>query len=317
MGETKVIAVVGATGAQGGGLVRAILGDPHSEFVPRAITRDPAGETARALAEQGVEVVRADLDDEASLARGFGGAHGVFCVTNFWEHFSADKEIEQARNQAKAAKSAGVHHAIWSSLEDTRRFVTDDRMPNLQEKYKVPHFDAKEVAEGIFRETGVPTTVLRTAFYWENFIYFGLGPQRGEDGVLAITFPLGSARLPSMAAEDIGKIAYGVFKQGDKLIGQTISVAGDHPTGAELAQKLGHALGEEVRYIDVDPDVYRSFDFPAADELGNMFQFKRDFESDYVGARDLNVARALNPKLQDFDTWLRANVDRIPITPKA
>ncbi len=316
MAEEKVIAVVGATGAQGGALVRAILADPDSEFVPRAISRDPAGEKARALVEQGVDVVQADLDDEASLTRAFAGAHGVFCVTNFWEHFSADKEIAQARNQANAAKATAVHHAIWSSLEDTRRFVTDDRMPTLQEKYKVPHFDAKEVAEGIFRETGVPTTVLRTAFYWENFVYFGLGPQRGEDGVLALTFPLGAARMPSMAVEDIGKIAFGIFKRGDELIGQTISVAGDHPTGAEFARKIGEAIGEEVRYNDVDPDLYRSFGFPAADELGNMFQFKRDFEAEYVGARDLDVARSLNPELQDFDTWLAANSDRIPITPK-
>ena len=316
MAEKKVIAVVGATGAQGGGLVRAILADPDNEFVPRAISRDPAGEKAKGLVEQGVEVVQADLDDDASLARAFAGAHGVFCVTNFWEHFSADKEIEQAHNQAKAAKAAAVHHAVWSSLEDTRRFVTDDRMPTLQEKYTVPHFDAKEVGEGIFRDAGVPTTVLRTAFYWENFVYFGLGPQRGEDGVLAITFPLGTARMPSMAVEDIGKIAYGIFKRGDELIGQTISVAGDHPTGAEFARKIGEAIGEEVRYNDIDPDVYRSFDFPAADELGNMFQFKRDFEAEYVGARDLDVARSLNPELQDFDTWLAANSDRIPITPK-
>ena len=258
MPDTKVIAVVGATGAQGGGLVRAILGDSSGEFVPRAITRDPEGEKGKALADQGIEVVQADLDDGASLARAFSGAHGVFCLTNFWEHFSADREIEQARNQANAAKAAEVHHAIWSSLEDTRRFVTDDRMPTLQGKYKVPHFDAKEVAEEFFRDAGVPTTVLRTAFYWENLIYFGLGPQRGEDGVLAVTFPLGSARMPSIAVEDIGKIAYGIFKRGDELIGQTISVAGDHVSGADFAAKLTEAVGEEVRYNDVDPDVYRS-----------------------------------------------------------
>jgi uncharacterized protein YbjT (DUF2867 family) len=316
MSDRKVIAVVGATGAQGGGLLRAILDDSSGEFAPRAITRDPEGEKGRALAEQGIEVVQADLDDEASLARAFAGAHGAFCLTNFWEHFSADREIEQAQNQASAARTAEVHHAVWSSLEDTRRFVTDDRMPTLQEKYKVPHFDAKEVAEGFFRDAGVPTTVLRTAFYWENLIYFGLGPQRGEDGVLAVTFPLGSARMPSMAAGDIGKIAYGIFKRGDELIGQTISVAGEHVSGADFAAKLTEAVGEEVRYNDVDPDVYRSFGFPAAEELGNMFQFKRDFEAEYVGARDLDVARELNPELQDFDTWLGTNGARIPIPEK-
>jgi len=164
-----------------------------------------------------------------------------------------------------------------------------------------------------FREAGVPTTFLRTAFYWENFIYFGLGPQRGEDGVLAITYPMGASKLPSMAAADIGKTAYGIFKRGDEFIGKTVSIAGEHLSCSELAEKFSRALGEEVRYNDVDPDVYRSFGFPGADEMGNMFQFKRDFEADYVGARDLNVARSLNPELQDFDTWLAANASLIPV----
>jgi uncharacterized protein YbjT (DUF2867 family) len=313
MTDSKVIAVVGATGAQGGGLVRAILADGDHEFVARGITRDPDSEKAGPLKELGVELVQADLDDPASLERAFAGAYGAFCVTNFWEHFSADKEIEQAGNQAAAAKAAGVEHVIWSSLEDTRRFVTDDRMPTLQEKYKVPHFDAKEVAEAAFREAGVPTTVLRTAFYWENFLYFGLGPKRGDDGVLAVTFPLGASRMPAMAVADIGKIALGIFKRGDEYIGEIVSVAGEHLTGADLAEKFSRALGEEVRYVDVDPDAYRSFGFPAADELGNMFQFKRDFEEPYVGARDLEVARSLNPELQDFDTWLGKNKDSIPL----
>jgi uncharacterized protein YbjT (DUF2867 family) len=312
MADSNVIAVVGATGAQGGGLIRAILADPADRFTARGITRDPDSENAQALKELGVELVRADLDDRASLERAFAGAYGAFCVTNFWEHFSADKEIEQAGNQAAAAKAAGIKHAVWSSLEDTRRFVTDDRMPTLQEKYKVPHFDAKEVAEGAFREAGVPTTVLRTAFYWENFVYFGLGPKRGTDGVLAVTYPLGTSRMPSMAAADIGKIALGIFKD-DGYIGKTVSVAGEHLSGADLAEKFSRALGEEVRYDDIDPDEYRSLGFPAADELGNMFQFKRDFEEAYVGARDLEVARSLDPELQDFDTWLAQNKDSIPL----
>ena len=216
---------------------------------------------------------------------------------------------------AEAAKTSGLQHVVWSTLEDTRRFIplSDDRMPTLQEKYKVPHYDGKEDADAAFREAGVPTTFLRTAFYWENMIYFGLGPARGEDGVLAITFPMGDKRLPGMAAEDIGKVAYGIFKRGPEFIGKTVAVAGEHLSGAQMAEKLGQALGEEVRYNDIDPDVYRGFGFPAADEIGNMFQFKRDFEGEYVGARDLDVARSLNPQLQDFDAWLAANAQRIPL----
>ncbi len=314
MAEQKTIAVVGATGAQGGGLVRAIASDPDATFRARAITRDPSSDGAKALAElPNVDVVAGDLEDPASIEAAFRGAHGAFCVTFFWVDFSPQTEMRHATTMAQAAKSASVDHVVWSTLEDTRRWVTDDRMPTLQEKYKVPHFDGKEEADAAFRDAGVPTTFLRTAFYWENFIYFGAGPQRGEDGVLTLTMPMGEKRLPGMASEDIGKIALGIFKRGSEFIGKTVSVAGEHLTGSQMAEKLGSAMGEEVRYFDVDPDVYRSFGFPGADEMGNMFQFKRDFEAEYAGARDLDFARQLNPELQDFDAWLSKNAGSIPV----
>ena len=315
MSDKKIIAIVGSTGAQGGGLARAILADAGSDFAVRAVTRDPSKEAAQALQAAGAEVVQADLDDEASLERVFAGAYGAFCVTNFWEHFSGEKELEQARNQAVAAKAASIQHAIWSTLEDTRAFIPldDDRMPTLQERFKVPHFDAKHEAHSAFEDAGVPTTFLHTAFYWENFIYFGVGPQRSPDGKLALTFPMGNAKLPGIAAEDIGKVAYAIFKAGDEYIGKSLFISGENLSGAELASAFSKALGEEVAYNDVDPDAYRSFGFAGADEMGNMFQFKRDFESDYAGARDTAKVRALNPELQDFESWLKANKDRVPI----
>ena len=315
MSDKKIIAIVGSTGAQGGGLARAILADSDSDFAVRAVTRDPSKEAAQALQAAGAEVVQADLDDEASLERVFAGAYGAFCVTNFWEHFSGEKELEQARNQAVAAKAASIQHAIWSTLEDTRAFIPldDDRMPTLQERFKVPHFDAKNEAHAAFEDAGVPTTFLHTAFYWENFIYFGVGPHRSPDGKLALTFPMGNAKLPGIAAEDIGKVAYAIFKAGDEYIGKSLFISGENLSGAELASAFSKALGEDVAYNDVDPDVYRSFGFAGADEMGNMFQFKRDFESDYAGARDTAKVRALNPELQDFESWLSANKDRVPI----
>ncbi len=315
MSGTKLIAIVGATGAQGGGLARAILADPDGGFAVRALTRDPSSEKATALAAQGAEVVQADIDDEASIRSAFEGAYGAFCVTNFWEHFSGEKEIVQAGNMARAAKSAGLKHVIWSTFEDSRKWIplTDDRMPTLQGRFKVAHFDAKSEADHFFTDLGVPTTLMLTSAYWENFIYFGWGPQRGEDGVLAVTFPMGDKKLPSIAAEDIGKSAYGIFKAGDEFIGGTVGIAGEHLTGAEIAISLTKALGEEVRYNDVPPDVYRGFGFPGADDVGNMFQFKRDCNEDYCGARSLAVSRRLNPELQSLDTWLTTNAGRIPI----
>ncbi len=315
MADKKIIAVIGATGAQGGGLIRAILADPKGGFAARAVTRNPGGDKARALAAAGAEVVAADLDDRASLERAFKGAYGAFCMTNFWEHFSAEKEIAQAENTARAAKAAGVRHAIWSTLEDTRRWVplSDDRMPTLQGKYKVPHFDGKGEADARFREQGVPTTFLLTSFYWGNFIYFGSGPKRGADGSLALTFPLGDAKMPGIGAEDIGKCAYGIFRRGEELIGKTVGIAGEHLSGKEMASAMSAALGQEVRYVDVPPEVYRGFGFPGADDLGNMFQFKRDFTHDFRGARPVESARALNPELEDFKTWLGRHAREIPL----
>ena len=315
MSEQKVIAVVGATGAQGGGLARAILADPGGGFAARALTRNPDSDAAKALAAAGAEVVQADLDDEASLAAAFEGAYGAYCLTNFWEHFSAEKEIEQAGNMARAAKTAGIQHAIWSTFEDSRDWIPldDDRMPTLQGRFKVAHFDGKAEANHFFTDAGVPTTFLLTSFYWENFIYFGMGPARGEDGVLAVTFPLGDAKMPSMAAEDIGRCAYGIFRAGDTFIGKTVGISGEQLTGAEFATSFTSALGEEVRYNDVPADVFRSFGFPGADDVGNMFQFKRDANADYCAARSVEFSRSLDPDLQTFDGWLAENKERIPL----
>jgi uncharacterized protein YbjT (DUF2867 family) len=206
---------MGATGAQGGGLVRAILNDKDSPFALRALTRDVNSDKARALADMGAEVVFADLDDQKSLENAFAGAYGAFCVTFFWAHFSPDQEKAGARAMASALKTAGVKHAIWSTLEDTRKFIplTDNRMPTLLGEYKVPHFDAKEESNEFFIAAGVPTTFLYTSFYWENLIYFGAGPQKGPDGKLYLTMPMGDKRLPGIASEDIGNCAYGIFKQ--------------------------------------------------------------------------------------------------------
>ena len=216
MADRKTIAVVGATGAQGGGLVRAILDDPNGGFGVRAITRNPDSEAARALARAGAEVVAADVDDETSLARALAGAHGAYFVTFYWAHFSPDKEIAEVRGMARAARAAGIAHAIWSTLEDTRKWVplADDRMPTLMGRFKVPHFDAKGESNHFFTDEGVPTTFLLTSFYWDNLIHFGMGPKKDADGRLAFTLPMGNAKLPGIAAEDIGRCAYGIFRRG-------------------------------------------------------------------------------------------------------
>jgi uncharacterized protein YbjT (DUF2867 family) len=258
----RIITVFGATGAQGGGLARAILAHPGSGFAVRAVTRKPDSEAARALAKAG----------------------------------------------------AGVQHVIWSTLEDTRAFFAPDgkRMPVLMGKYNVPHFDAKGEADALFTSR-VPTTLLYTSFYWDNLIHFGMGPKTGPDGVLAFTLPMADKRMSGIAAEDIGKCAFGIFREGQAHIGRSVGIAGEHLTGEEMAAALTKALGRPVRYNAVTAEQYRGFGFPGAEDLGNMFQFYAEFEEAFVRARPLDIARRLNPDLQTFAAFLARNKDRIPL----
>ncbi|MGA7689580.1 MAG: NmrA/HSCARG family protein [Jiangellales bacterium] len=316
MSDRKLIAVVGSTGAQGGSTARALLADPE-RFAVRAITRDPASEASRELAAAGAEVVQADIDDEASLLAALDGAYGAFFVTFFWAHFSPEVEQAQAQRMAQAARDTGLRHVVWSTLEDTRRWVPldDDRMPTLMGEYKVPHFDAKGASNHFFTDAGVPTTFLQTSFYWDNMIGFGMGPQRTEDGNLALILPMGEAALSGIAADDIGGAVHGIFAAGDTYVGKTVSIAGEHLTGEVMAVQLSEALGVPVAYVAIEPDAYRGLGFPGAEDLGNMFQFYRDFNDYFVGERDLAEVRRLNPGVKTFREWLAVNKDAIPLPP--
>jgi uncharacterized protein YbjT (DUF2867 family) len=315
MTQKKIIAVFGATGSQGGGLARAILNDPNSGFAVRAVVRDVNSDKAKALAKLGAELVAGDIDNAESMHQALNGVYGAYFVTFFWNHFSAEKEMEQARQMAEAAKAAGVQHVIWSTLEDTRKWVPldDNRMPTLQGKYKVPHFDGKGEADRFFTEAGLPVTFLRASYYWDNMIHFGMGPKKGPDGKYSITFPMGTKKMAGIGASDIGKCAYGIFKEGKSLVGKTIGVAGEHITLDDMAKSLSKALGKEVTYNEVTPEQYRSFGFPGADDLGNMFQFYRDFDDVCNSVRDVKQSKELNPELKSFDGWLEENAARLPL----
>ena len=315
MAAKKIITVFGATGAQGGGLVRAIATDRNSEFTARAVTRDPNSDKAKELAKLGAEVVFGDLGNAESVHKALEGAYGAFFVTFFWAHYSPEQEKAEAALFAKAAKEAGIKHAIWSTLEDTRELVPldDDRMPTINDIYKVPHFDAKGESNKEFTQAGVPTTFFHCSFYWENFIYFGAGPKRGQDGKLALTLPIGEAKMAGIATDDIGKCAYGIFKNPTQYIGKYVGVAGEHLTGQQMADALSKALGEPVIYNKVTADVYRSFGFPGAIELGNMFQIYDEFEEKVNDLRDVKISKKLNPELQNFEQWLSRNAKKIPL----
>jgi uncharacterized protein YbjT (DUF2867 family) len=312
-----LLTIFGATGAQGGGLARAILARNKPDHRVRAVTRKPDSDAARELAQLGAEVVPADLDDAASVQRAMQGAHGVYAVTNFWEHFSPDKELRQAETLAESARREQVAHVIWSTLEDTRRFLPADgrRMPVLMGNYNVPHFDAKGEANRFFSERGLPVTFLYTSFYWDNLIHFGMGPQRGADGKLVFVLPMGDKPLPGIAASDIGACAAGVFRQGASTVGRSIGIAGEHLTGAGMAAALGRALGEPVTHVAMAPQDYAKLGFPGAGDLANMFQFKADFNDAFRAARPVAESRALHPGLLGFEAWLLAAGTRISVPP--
>lgn len=315
MTDKRLIAVFGATGTQGGGLVRAIATDPNGPFTARAITRNPNSDRARALADIGVDVVAGDTDDPSSLVPALSGAYGAFCVTNFWEHLDAEREGRQATAMARATKAAGVQHAVWSTLEDVRKWIPldDNRLPTLYGRYKSPHFDSKGAVDDVFAQEGAPTTFMRVAFYWENFIRSGMGPRRGDDGTLVLALPLGGAKLPGIGVDDIGKCAYGIFREGTASVGSYIGIAGEILSGEEMASKLGRALKQPIHFHDVPFDAYRALGFPGAQDLGNMFQFQQMFAEEFYKARDPKRARALNPELMDFDAWLARYAAQIPI----
>ncbi len=304
--ETKIIAVVGAAGATGGGLARTILADSDGGYSCRAITRTPDSAAALALTDQGATVVRADLDDVDSLIAAFEGAYGAFCLTSFFEHIDAEREVTQAANLARAAAAAGVRHAIWSTAEDTRRRypLADNRMPTLQGRFKVPQWDAKSEGDARFEDAGVPTTYLLTPFHWEAWV-FGLGaPQPGPDGVLTAAMPLGDALVPGIAVEDIGRCAYGLFRGGEEYVGRSVGIAGEHVTGERLAAGLSQVFGEPVRYQSLPLEVFRSLPFPGVDVAANMFQYVAEVNDDYCRLRDVRLARRLNPSLLGFDAWV-------------
>ncbi len=315
MTTKRIIAVFGATGAQGGGLVRAIAADTNGGFTARAITRNPASDKARALADLGIEVVGADSDDPSSLAPALAGAYGAYCVTNFWEHLDAVRDGRQATAMAHATKAAGVQHAVWSTLEDVRKWVPldDDRLPTLYGHFKCPHFDSKGAVDSVFTNEGAPTTFLRAAFYWDNFVHMGMGPRKGDDGNLVLALPLGGAKLPGVGVEDVGGCAYGIFREGTASVGSYIGVAGDILSGDEMASKMGRALGKTIHFYDVPFDAYRKLGFPGAEDLGNMFQFQQMFAEEFYKARDPKRARELNPQLLNFDGWLAKYAAQIPV----
>ncbi|NXH01734.1 NMRL1 protein, partial [Loxia leucoptera] len=293
MAGKKLIVVFGATGAQGGSVARALLDD--GSFKVRAVTRSPRKKEAAELRRRGAEVVKADQDDEASLERALAGAYGAFIVTNFWEHCSKEKEIEQGRRLAELSKHQGLHHVVFSGLENVHQ-LTGGRL-------EVPHFDGKGVVEEHFQKIGVPTTIIRLPFYFENFLSI-FKPQKAPEGgdTFVLELPMGDTPMDGMAVEDLGPIVLCLLKSPGEYIGQVIGLSTGKLTEAEYAAILSQQTGKTVTASKISPEEYEKQDFPGAKELAAMFRF-------YALKPDRNVALTmkLNPKAHTFQQWLGDN----------
>ena len=314
MSLKPLITVFGATGTQGGSVARALLQLAERPFRIRAVTRHPGSAAAQDLAERGAEIIAADFDDLHSVQRALRGAYGAFCVTSFWEHRSPERELRQAGRLAEAARRACVGHVIWSTQEDTRRFIEPDGevMPVLMGRYNVPHFDAKGYADQFFIGRGLPVTRLVSAFLWDWLVASALQPQHDAEGRRPFVLPLGNALLPGIAAADFGACTAALFCQGEAAIGRRVGVAAEHLSGAQMATRLACTLGEPVCHLAVDPADYARLGHDGAAELANMFRFVRDFNDEFCAVRNVAAARALHPALMTFDGFLAKHFSTRP-----
>ncbi len=288
----KKILVVGATGAQGGSVARALLS--RGRFDVRALTRNTGSPAAQELRELGAEVVQGDLDDPASLRAAVEGCYGVFGVTNFWEHFQ--REAEQGRNLVAAVAEAGVQHFVFSTLPPVEK-ATNGAL-------RSPHFDIKAEHEEYARTLGIPSTFVHVPFYYENFLYF-FPPRPAGDGAYQFGFPQGDTPLAAMSAADVGLIVAPIFEQPETYIGQVLKLAGDELPAAEYAAAMSRATGADIRYNYVPRETFAALGFPGAEDLADMFEFYRLRIPSRK--RDIDTCRALAPELQSFETWMEKN----------
>ena len=290
--KKRTILVTGATGAQGGGVARHLLA--RGKFAVRALTRHPDSEKAVALRKAGSEVVQGDLNVPETLDAALKGCYGVYGVTNFWEHF--EKEYDQGKNLVDAVAKAGITHFVFSTLPYCKKISNG--------KLDVPHFDLKAQLEEYARSLKLNATFVHCAFYFENFLFF-LPPKRQDDGTFAIGFPQGDTPLAGVAVEDVGSIVATVLERPDEYLGRVVGIVGDDLTGSQYAEQMTRLLGVKVVYQHLPRETFAAFGFPGAEDLANMFEFNRL----YIPSRreDLKACRALNPKMQTFESWLRSH----------
>ncbi|XP_037380436.1 nmrA-like family domain-containing protein 1 [Talpa occidentalis] len=294
MANKKVIAVFGATGAQGGSVARAIL--EGKKFAVRALTRDVTRPSALALQDLGAEVVRGDLNDEASVEAALKDAYGAFVVTNFWDHGSKEKEMCQGKMVADTAKRLGLKHVVYSGLENVKRLTGG--------KLEVPHFDGKGEVEEYFWSIGVPTTSTRLAAYFENFLTAWKLMKAPDADYYTLAVPMGDIPMDGISVADVGAIISSIFNSPEEFLGKAVGLSAEALTVQQYADVLSKGLGKEVRDAKITPDAYEKLGFPAAKEMADMCRFYQ-MRPD----RDVKLTHRLNPKVKSFSQFISENLE--------
>jgi uncharacterized protein YbjT (DUF2867 family) len=297
----RTIAVVGGTGAQGGGVVDALLAS--GEYAVRVASRNPASASAAALQQRGVQVVKGDLLEPSSLRAVFEGADGAFMVTNFWDPAQMQNETEIGNAAVKEARAAGVQHLVWSTLPDAEK-LTGGRI-------KLPHFTGKAHVDATVQAAKFPRhTFVQAPFYFQNFLST-LTPQPLPNGGRGWAIPMDPAAQVIHAGDvkDVGRAVAAAFAAGDKLSnGSYLAVCGGLYSWNDFVSTL-NAQGHQVQVQQVPAEVYDTF-FPQASELRETFQyFEQCFYFGPERETRIAAANALCPSgFVGFSEWARANL---------
>lgn len=279
----KTVLVTGATGRQGGAVVRHLL---RKGWKLRALTRNPGGREAQSLALQGVGVVKGDLEDPASIAGAAAGVYGIYSVQDFWA-VGAKREVQQGKNVADAAKKAGVQHFVYSSVAGAERNTG------------IPHWESKWAIEKYIRSLGLPTTVIRPAAFMEMYYI-----DQVEIGILKgkLADPIrGDKQYQTIATEDIGAFVALAFERPAEFIGKELEIAGSELTNLEAAKIFGRVLGKPVKFQKLPLPLVRLI---LGKEFCSMFRWFNEagFQADIPGLR-----RAYPEiHLHTLEEWLRS-----------
>jgi uncharacterized protein YbjT (DUF2867 family) len=314
---TKTILVIGATGAMGSNVIEHLLLDTQNQWRIRAFTRNVNSDRALALAQLSdrVEFFQGDTNDAEALRAAMQGVYGVYCNTDMWSALnpanfadepsyleaSRDSEIQQGQTILQLAKTSGVKHFVYSSLDYMNRLSNNT--------LSVPHSDAKGIVQDYievqrqhdswYRDH---VSVLQTTSYFENFqSYFQPRPRSADDPTLVFTVPMADKPWTMIALDDIGEFARYIFANPQTTLGRTLAVASDRLTMKEVVATFTKVTGIPAVYEPITLDEYRGLGFPGATDMGNMFEFLQTYGCD----RDFDFIDQIHPHRLTFEQWLR------------